>query len=99
MVIAEKILALSQQPEIHYQLALYYEEQALTRKESLEEEAIKKLEEKALYHVDQAVKINPESAKYNLKLGSYYDQRKKIKAIRILRKSNSTRPTKPRRLL
>ena len=95
VVIAERILALSQHPEIHYQLALYYEEQALTRKEFLEEEAITKLEEKALYHVDQAVKINPESAKYNLKLGSYYDQRKKLKAIRFYEKAIQLDPQNP----
>ena len=93
--IAEEILALIQHPEIHYQLALYYEEQALIKKQVLEKIEVKELENKALFHVDQAVKINPEVAKYNLKLGSYYDQRGKLKAIRFYEKAIQLEPQNP----
>ena len=86
--IADQILAIDEDhAEIHYQLSLYYDYQFQQKtREGLIEES-EKLSKKAVEHADRAVKLAPDVAKYNLKLGEQYDRQGMLKAIRFYEKA------------
>ena len=86
--IADQILKIdANQPEIHYQLSLYYDYQfQQKRREGLIEES-EALSKKAVEHADRAVKLAPDVARYNLTLGQQYDRQGMLKAIRFYEKA------------
>ena len=45
------------------------------------------MSKKAIEHADRAVKLAPDVAKYNLKLGEQYDRQGMLKAIRFYEKA------------
>ena len=88
MKIADQILAINEdQPEIHYQLSQYYDHQFQQKRREGSIEESEDLSKKAIEHADRAVKLAPDVAKYNLKLGEQYDRQGMLKAIRFYEKA------------
>ena len=88
MKIAAQILAINEdQPEIHYQLSQYYDHQFQQKRREGSIEESEDLSKKAVEHADRAVKLAPDVAKYNLKLGEQYDRQGMLKAIRFYEKA------------
>ena len=81
--IAQQILTIdANQPEVHYQLSNYYDEQSNRKKQAGEEEEAETLLNLAIEHANKAAKLAPRVGAYHLKLATFYDRQKQLKAIR-----------------
>ncbi len=82
--VAQQILVLDpNQPEIHYELANFYDEQSYRKKQAGEADDAKKLFNLAIEHADKAAKLAPNVARYQLKLAILYDRDGQLKALRF----------------
>ena len=86
--IAQQILTMdANQPEIHYQLSNFYDEQSNRKKQAGEGWKAEKLFKLAIEHANKAAKLAPNVATYHLKLATFYDRQKQLKAIRFYDKA------------
>lgn len=86
--IAQQILAMdANHPEIHYELSNFYDEKSNRKKRAGEEDEAAKLFELAIEHANTAAEQAPNVAAYHLKLATFYDRQKQLKAIRFYDKA------------
>ena len=94
--IAQQILTIdANQPEIYYQLSNYYDEQSHRKKQAGEEEEAEELLNLAIEHANKAAKLAPKVAAYHLKLATFFDRQKQLKAIRFYDKAIELDPYNP----